>query len=201
MNRIALARHLARQGFVVIPLLKDGKTPAVKWKRFQAERPTDAELVEWFHENTHEPAIVTGKLSGITVIDCDSADTAVAWQDKSPVRQTTKRGLHYVYKWSGERNTVRVNGIEGVDRRGEGGYVRVYPESTHWWRHRIEEAPTLPESHCGGAVTDCDEMRSEAVGGWRQPRPCPPEGSAEYVDYQRDPRRVPCMWIKLDCVG
>jgi hypothetical protein len=146
MKRLALARHLASQGFCVIPLGAGCKKPAVRWKRFQTERPTDADLVAWFQDQNYWPAIVTGAVSGITVIDCDSRGAADAWAaggSSSPLRQTTKRGMHFVYRWAGERNTVRVEGMAGVDRRGEGGYVAAYPESVHWTREAVEAAPTL----------------------------------------------------------
>jgi hypothetical protein len=152
MNKnLALARKLAREGLVIIPLLAGDKKPAVRWKRFQTERPTDAELVEWFSDRNYVPAIVTGELSGITVIDCDSRESAEAWaagSSSSTIRQTTKRGMHFVYRWAGERNTVRVDGMPGVDRRGEGGYVAAYPESVHWTRERLDAAPTLGAVEC-----------------------------------------------------
>jgi hypothetical protein len=144
---LLLARKLAHEGFVVIPLLRDAKRPAIRWKRYQTIRPTDAELVAWFGDSNHEPAIVTGSLSGITVIDCDTHEAAESWPAPSPIRQTTKRGMHYVYRWNGERNAVAIGGVRGVDRRGEGGYVVGYPESVHWTRAAVDAAPVLPESH------------------------------------------------------
>jgi hypothetical protein len=146
-RNLLLARKLAREGFVVIPLLRDAKRPAVRWKRFQAERPTDAELVEWFGDTSHEPAIVTGHLSGITAIDCDNAMAVERCERAgvvSPVRQTTSRGVHLVFRHNGERNTTGVAGMSGVDRRGEGGYIRAYPESVHWTRERIDACDVAP---------------------------------------------------------
>jgi hypothetical protein len=160
---LLLARKLAREGFVVIPLLRDAKRPAIRWKRYQAIRPTDAELVAWFSGGNHEPAIVTGSLSGITVIDCDNAASVESWAAggaASPVRQTTKRGMHYVYRWNGERNAVAIGGVRGIDRRGEGGYVVAYPESVHWTRAAIEAAPVLPESV---GLDDCAAWPVEPV--------------------------------------
>lgn len=146
---LSLARHLAAEGFCVIPLLRGGKKPAIRWKRFQSQRPTDEDLVSWFACGGWEPAVVAGVLSGITVIDCDSA-VAIAECEargiRSSVTQRTARGLHLVFRHTGERNTVRVAGMTGVDRRGEGGFVRAYPDSLAWTREAVAAAGVAPPS-------------------------------------------------------
>lgn len=131
----ALAYGLLCEGFSVIPLLSGGKKPARKWKKYQTEYATVLDLVEWFIDNDYEPAIVTGAISNITVVDCDNADAideCIESGIESMVRQRTKRGIHFVFRHNGERNTVRVNGIDGVDRRGEGGYIKAYPDCADW---------------------------------------------------------------------
>lgn len=146
-SSLSLARHLAEEGFCVIPLLRGGKKPAVRWKRFQTQWPTDAELVAWFADGEWEPAIVTGAISGITVIDCDSQEAIVACEARgirSSMTQRTSRGLHLVFRHGGERNTVRVDGRAGVDRRGEGGFVRAYPDALSWTREAVEAAGVAP---------------------------------------------------------
>jgi hypothetical protein len=146
-SSLSLARHLAEEGFCVIPLLRGGKKPAVRWKRFQTQRPTDAELVAWFADGEREPAIVTGAISGITVIDCDSQDAIAACEARgilSSVTQRTSRGLHLVFRHGGERNTVRLDGLAGVDRRGEGGFVRAYDDALAWTRATVEAAGYAP---------------------------------------------------------
>ena len=133
--RFALAYGLLSEGFSVIPLLEGGKKPARKWKKYQTEYATILDLKEWFIDNNYEPAIVTGELSNITVIDCDSEDAIDNCTERgieSMMRQRTKRGIHFVFRHNGERNTVRLKGMKGVDRRGEGGYVKAYPDSGSW---------------------------------------------------------------------
>lgn len=144
-DRFALAFGLVCEGFCVIPLLSDSKRPARQWKEYQYRLPTMQELVSWFIDHDFSPAIVTGEISGITVIDCDDADALDQCLDnglESSLGQTTRRGRHMVFRHSGERNTVRVNGWEGVDRRGEGGYVAAYRDSGHWTREAVLMAPT-----------------------------------------------------------
>src|SRR5262245_15934517 len=44
------ARAYVDAGLSVIPIRLDGsKTPAVKWKRYQTELPTDDDLASWFN--------------------------------------------------------------------------------------------------------------------------------------------------------
>lgn len=152
MTNLELARHLAAEGFSVLPLCKDGKRPMRKWKRLQTTKPSDKEIYVWFELNDYAPGIVTGAVSGITVIDCDNDAAYVACREAgidSPLTQTTKRGRHLVFRYSGERNTVRVNGIAKCDRRGEGGYIRAYPESAEWTRAAVDAAGDAPEAARG----------------------------------------------------
>jgi hypothetical protein len=135
-----IASHLLENGFSVIPLCRDGKIPTRKWKPYQTELATWADLVAWFTENDYTPAIVTGRLSGITAIDCDSAEAiqeALKLGIESPVTQATKRGCHFLFPWQGERNTVKVQDIPGIDRRGEGGYIKAYEACLSWTREAI----------------------------------------------------------------
>lgn len=142
IDAFRLALTLLSEGFSVIPLLPDGKKPARKWKQYQETFATTRELAEWFVYSDCVPAIVTGSISGITVIDCDSPDAieaATSLNLCSDMSQATKRGRHYVFAHQGERNTVRVMGVNGIDRRGEGGYVKAYPDSIHWRRELVTE--------------------------------------------------------------
>ena len=146
-DRFSIAYGLVLEGFSVIPLGSSGKRPARKWKEFQNRQPTISELVSWFYDNDFCPAIVTGAISGITVIDCDSIDAINAMLDsgvESRLTQRTTRGRHFVFSYAGERNTVRVNGFQGIDRRGEGGYVKVYADAGSWTRESVAMAPSLP---------------------------------------------------------
>ena len=168
MTTLAFALRLHAEGFCLLPLLPGGKRPARRWKRLQTQRPTADELVEWFADNDYEIGIVTGASSGITVIDCDSIDAAQACRlagIDSPLMQRTRRGIHIVYRHAGERNTVRVGGMAGVDRRGEGGYVRAYPDAATWTRAAVEAAPLVPEAaREGGRQPEGREMGKSEPG-------------------------------------
>jgi hypothetical protein len=150
-TNLELALHLHDEGFCVIPLRNDGtrKVPAVRWGDYQHERPTNDLLYRWFGRWDCLPAIVTGRISGITVVDCDSA-TAFAECSRrgivSSVTQRTRRGVHLVFRHAGERCGVGIGGIPGVDLRGEGGYVCAYPDALGWTRAAVHETDLAPDT-------------------------------------------------------
>ena len=147
LTAFGLATHLHDIGCSVIPLRADSKIPARRWKQYQTERCTKRDLLCWFSLNDFVPAIVTGELSGLIVIDCDSVEDSDYLDDcglGSQVRQHTRRGVHHVYRWDEEvRNTVRILDRK-IDRRGDGGYVRAYPDSMLWTRDEISASAELP---------------------------------------------------------
>lgn len=111
-----------------------GKIPAVKWKKYQSERPTEAIISEWFYRDEYNLGIVTGEISGIVVLDLDSEDAYQLAQSKglsdTPTVKTG-RGYHMYYKYKeGVRNFQKRDDLPGIDLRGEGGYV-VAPPSLH----------------------------------------------------------------------
>ncbi len=123
------------KGFSLIPLKSKNKTPAISsWKEFQERKATDKELNKWFgNSTTSNIAIVTGKISGIIVVDFDSEE-AIRFARDNNLLQTllvkTGKGYHAYYKCKNSiKNQVNVGGIQ-IDIRGEGGYV-VAPPSTH----------------------------------------------------------------------
>ncbi len=145
-----LARALAfrRRGLSVIPVPRprpgansgapgDGKVPAIPWREFQNRLPTEIELRYWFREDQNI-AIVTGRLSGVVVIDADSPE-ALRWTTAhlpyTPWQTKTRRGYHLWYGHPGVpvRNRARLETRDGrlaVDLRGDGGYV-IAPGSLH----------------------------------------------------------------------
>lgn len=78
--------------------------------------------------------IVTGKLSGLTVVDFDTPEAIEKAKEKGfpkgPLVKTGK-GFHAYCKYEeGHRNFQKKAGLPGVDLRAEGGYV-VAPPSIH----------------------------------------------------------------------
>ncbi len=121
-------------GFSIIPLEPKGKRPIIKWQEFQKRKPTKAEILEWFEHRENNIGIVTGSISGITVLDCDSTEAeALARKMGLPTTLTVKtgRGRHFYFKYEpGTRNFQKRDDLPGIDLRSDGGYV-VAPPSVH----------------------------------------------------------------------
>lgn len=120
-----------QHGFSIIPVKQGDKTPDGPWLHAQTNRACLAEVIQWQMDGMNF-GVVTGKISGLVVVDCDSdeavREVARRGMPITPV-STTGRGRHYWLKWSGAvRNRVALG--SGIDVRGDGGYV-VAPPSTH----------------------------------------------------------------------
>ena len=145
------ARYYKAKGFSVIPLSYKDKKPLMSWKEYQNRIANDEELQKWFGGTRHcNIGIVTGKISGIIVIDLDNEE-AVQYAKKmnfliSPMVKTAK-GFH-VYRLyrEGVRNFQKRDDLPGIDLRGEGGYV-VAPPSVHPNGHQYvwEEGRSLED--------------------------------------------------------
>jgi hypothetical protein len=132
----AAARYLSR-GWPVVPLA--GKVPMIPWKEFQSRLPCRGDIDGWFLPRESSPTglgIVTGNVSGLVVVDCDSRDDATHWtaeHGSSPLEvQTGGGGVHLYYAMP---DGIEVRNRQGlfqrkIDLRGEGGYA-VAPPSLH----------------------------------------------------------------------
>lgn len=123
------------RGFSVIPLRPMSKHPAINsWKEYQSRLATKNELCQWFGDGGQNIGIVTGQLSGISVIDTDNQEAlALATQkgiSSCPIVKTS-RGYHFYCRYEpGTSNFQKRNDLPGIDLRSEGGYV-VAPPSIH----------------------------------------------------------------------
>ncbi|MBS3813018.1 bifunctional DNA primase/polymerase [Candidatus Bipolaricaulota bacterium] len=129
-------------GFPVIPvnITSENKTPHVSWKKYQDELPNEEQIHKWWNWWPNAGVgIVTGKVSGLLVLD---VDTDEGWEyvreekrigsEPTPVVRTGS-GHHIYYKHPDEqvKNEVRLGEEKyGLDIRAEGGFV-VAPPSVH----------------------------------------------------------------------
>jgi len=118
----------------------DGKVPAIAWRRFQTERASMSEIEAMFADAPMNVAVITGRLSGVVVIDADTPE-AIEWCTRrrhlpyTPWQTQTARGFHLWYAHPGVHvpNRARLDTGEGrlaIDVRGDGGYV-IAPGSQH----------------------------------------------------------------------
>lgn len=149
----AIGYYLLDVGVSVIPLQHDSKRPIGSWARYQGR------LASWGDEVPRWPAeanigLVTGAVSRLVVIDCESRDDA-EWfyrhRGRSPVIARTPRGFHLYFRHPGNiriPNAVRVEGR--YDVRGDEGYVVAPPSVVAGNRyqflpgHGLRDPDTLP---------------------------------------------------------
>lgn len=149
------ARQYRALGYRTIPLIAGGKKAVVKWKRYQTEDPTEAEIETWFSAGEPNVAILTG--NGVVVVDIDDpllAKEAIAQCGDTPMKcRTPRNGMHFWYSESPGvvyGNFVRIND-RAIDLRWKGAHICVPPSRTengiYQWAGRVlrpEELPPLP---------------------------------------------------------
>lgn len=141
------AQHLAAQGLSIIPIRPGTKVPAGGWSEFQERRASADELARWFSRFPDRPmGIVTGAVSGLVAVDCDSPE-ALEWAEAhlptTPIVTLTSqkapgfRGRHLFFRHPGSgqhvANRARIRTPDGslaLDVRGDGGQV-LAPGSPH----------------------------------------------------------------------
>jgi hypothetical protein len=118
----------------VIPIRPD-KKPFVKWEEYQKRRATPEQICGWWRRWPKAMiGIVTGEISGVFVIDCDTQAGYDALQKLIPdsliipIARTPRGGWHLWFIFpSGSKLTVGAGVMPGVDFRGEGGYCIAPP--------------------------------------------------------------------------
>ena len=147
--------YAENKNFSVIPVNKD-KKPLIKWTEYQKKRADVAQIKLWWNKWPEAMVgIVTGKISGISVIDVDTEqgfkeiNKLIPDSMIMPTVKTPKGGQHMYFKDCGLPNNARV--IEGCDFRGEGGYIIAPPSKNgngkcyEWLKDlKISEVDCLP---------------------------------------------------------
>lgn len=143
MTKLEAATYFAAMGIRVFRIKKNGKTPA--YSGWQDEATTCVKTItKWFKNDDHNVGLKTGKESGYNVIDVDiknGVDGRKSLKERygeigsqSPILQfkTPSGGYHIPVKWTADTDVSigsKVCGLDGVDIRGNGGYI-VAPSST-----------------------------------------------------------------------
>lgn len=134
------ASDYLKMGWSLLPMKfisdKDGKMvkkPMVEWKQYQYRVPTMEEVTSWIDKG-YFLGLITGKLSGVVVVDDDRVKHGLkeANLTSSVVARTKSGGKHYYYKYD-RLVTNHTNAEIKVDIRGEGGYVVLPPFNEYEW--------------------------------------------------------------------
>jgi len=136
----AARRYLAR-GWSVLPLRERDKRPLIHWENLQNERPSEDDIAEWFRRwPDANVGIVTGEISNLIVLDVDPKHGGDATLERlehrfRPLSATAEAvtgggGRHLYFAHPGWLTRNRAGLAQGIDLRGDGGYV-VAPPSIH----------------------------------------------------------------------
>lgn len=112
-------------GLAIIPCV--GKAPKVSWKKYQTKRPSFATIYRWMRLfPAANIGLITGKISDITVIDCDDPNLSLEeleaeFGDSKFVVSTPSGGKHLYYSFNGEASKTGYK--QKIDVRGEGGLI------------------------------------------------------------------------------
>ena len=139
------ALEYAVHGYAILPLQKGKKIPNLKsWKQYQENAPTEEEIAEWWEKSPEaNVGVITGKISGITVVDIDTKGETVVPLDAFPKTHTIKTpsgGYHLYYEYDPriQQTANTFPQFPHVDIRNDGGYVVAPPSSTEKGSYTIE---------------------------------------------------------------
>lgn len=133
----AALRYVYGLGISCLPLVGGKKTPYIEsWKTYQDRLPTGDEIVSQWAMGGNL-GIVTGSISRLVVVDCESIDDATwFWKTRGQTTAVveTPRGIHFYFRHPGQHigNAQRVKDETGKPRydvRGDGGYVVAPPSA------------------------------------------------------------------------
>jgi hypothetical protein len=145
------AQEYSRLGLSVIPVRPHDKKPLVTWEPYQNLKASPDTILYWWTKWPEANiGIVTGRISGIVVVDCDSKEglgNINEYLRQSIIGKiptvSTGNGFHLYFKHP-NKGFINNRGsmFEAVDVRGDGGYV-IAPPSIHPSGKRYAWASTV----------------------------------------------------------
>lgn len=129
-NLYSKALSQAVAGYSIIPLKKDKRPLVSSWTQFQKNPATEEQIEGWWLKNPDANyGIITGEISGITVVDIDVKEGSdVVDLNEFPETFTVKTpsgGYHLYYQYDADiKQTANTYPqFPHVDIRNDGGYV------------------------------------------------------------------------------
>lgn len=144
VNLTKWALAYLKAGYSIIPVGVD-KKPLIPWKPYQFKRLTREEVKKLFAKKEAVGiAVVTGKLSGLAVLDFEKEAEIPYHKLKTGIQSRSGGGgVHFYYKYPASYDLFSCTRLlPDMDLRGEGGYI-ILPPSSHKsgnrykWTHRI----------------------------------------------------------------
>jgi hypothetical protein len=192
---------LVKRGWSMVPSTGTSKGPCVGWKEFQEQLPTVEQLRQW--DRKFRPTrwgLVTGKLSGVVVVDFDGAEgikRMKAWGIR-PHRRTGSGGFHCHLKhpgWSVPTMNAKTSKASwpwpGVDIRGDGGFAVVLGRNENGPYEQLRDLDPEPFDALPEEVRTYLRDHSVDEPAPKQPvRTQAPTGGGCHVDTERLIRRA-----------
>lgn len=126
-----IANCYLRGGFSVIPVRPDSKEPATSWRDYMFNHMNPNFIEEFFSSNSNI-AVVTGKISNLTVIDVDDVQKFEGFYDFNALIESAKtvvktpKGYHLWVSYDPDLKTKQVKD-HGFDVKNDGALVNVPP--------------------------------------------------------------------------
>jgi hypothetical protein len=151
------------------------KKPLINWKEFQKRIPSTEEIHAWWRQwPDANIGMATGQLSGVVIIDCDSNEATDRFVKVFPeanetLQVKTGRGRNFYFRFEdGIRNDAGKRLGDGIDIRGDGGYV-VVPPSVHengtTYQYDIPKSPARIPGKLREILFASPEREIEGVSG------------------------------------
>lgn len=178
------ALELRSMGLQVFPARYKDKPPIVDWRKYQEEKPSDRMVQSWFqNRGSLNFWVMTGRQSGIVVIDCDSPAGEAWWAERVDLSIAavvkTAKGRHYYFKipesWDQSKPIQSWSVHPGKDDGHEISFdLRadltgvVAPPSTHesgvvyTWERPLDEAGDAPLELLDGTY---EKQKPPSTGG------------------------------------
>lgn len=138
------AFEYAVRGYSIIPLRRNKHPLIAQWKQFQEVPAGEEQIQAWWKANpSANVGIITGKISGITIIDIDTSESGDAVPlDTFPKTFTVKTPtggyhLYYEYEESIQQTANTFPQFPHVDIRNDGGYVVAPPSECDYVKHKV----------------------------------------------------------------
>jgi P4 family phage/plasmid primase-like protien len=138
------ASDLAKAGYPVFPL-KD-KEPSVVGGFYACTKDV-SQIAEWITEGRahHDVAVATGLVSGVVVLDADTPEAFEEMRSEYGEPDVlTRRGGHWWFSHPRNGKVTSTKVRDGLDRKGDGGYVAVPPSRGRTWTNGIPDRSSLP---------------------------------------------------------
>ncbi len=182
---LSQAAHYLARGWSVVPLQPRGKKPLIRWEPFQSALASKADVIDWLRRwPDANVGIVTGSTSKLIVLDIDpqhGGEDSLGHIERrfgrlaATVESRTGGGgrhLYFAHPGYPVRNRVAIS--QGIDLRGDGGYV-VAPPSIHpsgqryGWRpgHAPDERKLAPMPSWLTTATSASRS-GRSLGDWRK---------------------------------